>query len=218
MLIIIHRAQGFSPQTELPGRFGVEIDVRDYRGMCVMSHDPAVGEEMNFDLWLENDIEKNGIRPLYAINIKCDGIEEQVGEIISRYGIQDCAFVFDMSFPTQRRFEALGVPIAERMSEEEQFGYRHSRCWLDRWDWLHDFPIAENVIWDGRRKSISNPVTDKFGHRVKVYAVSPELHVPMSLEKIEKYWMVMVDLKADGICTDYFLHAEKFFAELESGK
>ena len=90
MKIICHR--GFWSNSNKPNSiesfelaisngFGIETDVRDFKGKLVISHDPPLGEEIYFeDLLTIKSISKF---PL-AINIKSDGLSFQVKDLMNR--------------------------------------------------------------------------------------------------------------------------------------
>lgn len=77
--------------------FGIESDIRDLDGKLVISHNPAdsacpMAEDV-FELMRDN-----GDKYCFAINIKADGLKGMLGELLSKYQI-DNYFTFDMSVP-----------------------------------------------------------------------------------------------------------------------
>lgn len=206
MIILAHRAQ----DKAVPDRFGVEIDVRDYGSWhgyprIVVSHDPPAVPEH----WDPTDIDAPGLgewlrynnnHPLYAVNVKADGLIAAIGEaceatVPGRY------FLFDMSFPQQVDCERHGVPFAERVSERERYA-GGGTVWLDRWNWTnavqysHAFAGAGDYIW--------------YPSSADAYAVSPECHKPDVQPAWRKWWWrEMKELGVAGICTDYWEDCER---------
>ena len=79
--------------------YGVETDVRDYKGKLVVSHN--IPDE-NCPLFEEvmNAYKETQCEAYIAINIKADGIQDLLLDILQRYQV-DKYFVFDMSIPEQ---------------------------------------------------------------------------------------------------------------------
>lgn len=173
--------------------FGLELDLRDYRGELVISHDPPRRRPVAFKKLLETLDELDLYSPpTLALNIKADGLAEKVLRAL-REGPQDF-FCFDMSFPENVRYQELGLPVAIRVSElensvaETRTNDRFRTVWLDSfysdW-WKGDFDFDDLV--------------DSFD----VYVVSPELHGREPLEAWEFLANKSVEGKTFGICTDF---------------
>ena len=201
MIVLAHRAQDI--REEIPLHIGVELDVRDCGfEQPFVSHDPNPrGGIPSLREWLQMDL-SYGLRPLYALNIKADGIEEKVVKVVRDFGIEGRSFVFDMSFPSLMRFRRLGMPFATRVSEHEHDNGWGAYLWMDRWDW-HD-----------ANPPLVNPATrTRDGQWPLVAAVSPELHsrnAPMGYCKY--YWNLFHHLSCGAICTD---HWQECFAHFE---
>ena len=194
MIVLAHRAQEIKGY--LPPQLGVELDIRDC-GMeqPQLSHDPNPrGAIHSFRDWLRIDLSLYGNRPLYALNIKADGIEEKVVKVVRDYGIENTTFVFDMSFPSLMKFRRLGMPFATRISEHEHDTGWGDYLWLDRWDW-HD-----------ANEPLSNPAKQtRSGKWPLVAAVSPELHSPViPLGYCMYYWNLFSRIHCGAICTDHW--------------
>lgn len=211
MIIIHHRAQDLAPSA-IPHRFGVEIDVREIAGELIISHDPAnhiIARRRDLlENWLRKDREfldkKKAERPVYAINIKCDGIEKEIEQMLWLFNIRDRSFVFDMSFPTLMNFKKLDIPYAIRISDLEtaphfDFFSGISAVWVDRWDW------SEYVY-----PHVFGP-TENNNRAIPHYYVSPELHGHQDL--CEKAWLHAKETNMAGVCTDFTNDAEKYFAD-----
>jgi hypothetical protein len=92
MIYIAHRINTISKLLEVPKGYGVELDLRDYDGEIVIEHEPLKGGEL-----FKNYI-KQYDHKLIILNIKCEGVEDYVSEIIKEAGINDY-FYLDISFP-----------------------------------------------------------------------------------------------------------------------
>ncbi|MBI2079393.1 hypothetical protein HYT84_01400 [Candidatus Micrarchaeota archaeon] len=87
--------------------FGIETDLRDRLGEIVISHDPPSEKtQLTLEKMLNTfQDHKNYKNVYYAMNIKADGLERSVIEILDRYGISKNCFVFDMSGPSTILFQ-----------------------------------------------------------------------------------------------------------------
>jgi hypothetical protein len=142
--------------------FGVETDIRDHQGRLVISHDMPRGGEQPFDQFLD-DYVSSGRRGTLALNIKADGLADDVHTACSARAITDY-FCFDMSIPDARTYLGRKMPVFARVSELEPvtpFTDRCSGIWLDAFDscW---FEIAEIRSWLAIGRDVC--------------VVSPELH------------------------------------------
>jgi hypothetical protein len=215
LILLAHRAQAVNEP--IPGRHGVEIDVRDHLGFPVMAHDLPTQSPESLYGWFSRDLDEQGVRPIYAINIKADGLEDLIVYLTKFYPqVADRIFVFDMSYPSLVRFRERGVPFAERISEEEGFTGQTPLIWMDRWNWTDNIPMGRRIAFDGGRPSIPIPTTDKWGKRCRIYAVSPELRVKDACPSwVEHYWGLFHEWGVDGVCTDWWDRAEDFFRKRE---
>ena len=110
---------------------------------------------------------------------------------------------FDMSYPSQRMFEKLGLPFAERVSEEEAWQGRSPLIWLDRWAWKE--ARYEVRRYPGAGGAIYLPQLDAVGRRIEVHAVSMELHVPDTTQHERREWWrwLFDEVRPTSVCTDY---------------
>lgn len=100
--------------------FGIETDLRDHQGSVVISHDPP-GTNSNsifrFEDLLSLYRECNSNATL-ALNVKSDGLAEQVKALLHRYEVNRY-FVFDASIPDMLMYLKLGLNFFQRQSELE---------------------------------------------------------------------------------------------------
>jgi glycerophosphoryl diester phosphodiesterase len=178
--------------------FGVETDIRDYNGSIVISHDPAIGNEMKFEDFIELYVQFNMRMPL-AFNVKSDGLQQMASDILKRHSVTEY-FFFDMSTPDSIGYLDYKLKYYSRKSEIEITPVLLENAegvWMDMFysDWITELDIS-HLIENGK----------------KVCIVSPELHNRPHLP----FWKQLRRLdiiKSDKllICTDHPLHANEFF-------
>jgi hypothetical protein len=172
--------------------FGTETDVRDLAGRLVVSHDPPGEGAID---WAEVvSLFEDTQLPL-AVNVKADGLSQQIGESFHNTDVD--WFAFDMSGPETYRFARAELPFFTRHSDIEREPILYGAAqgvWLDAFesDW-YDNRVIEAHLAAGKR----------------VCVVSPELHGrdPQTL------WTSLGDFGDQVIlCTDLpdrFLDARK---------
>jgi hypothetical protein len=175
---------------------GAETDVRDCCGNIVISHDMPKGDEMNFEDVLRI---MNGRNLPLAINIKADGLFDEISTLLGRYGHTNY-FTFDMSIPEMvyqlcnkaHVFTGLNDIVRVPALLDESDG-----VWLDCFysDW-YGSDIVDGLLDMGK----------------KVCLVSSDLHKRNYDEqwaKIKKYR----DLASKNlmICTDHPEEAQRYF-------
>lgn len=171
--------------------FGIELDIRDYQGQLVVSHDVPNGQNQTVESVLE-DLAKLNFQGCLALNVKSDGLVDLVKELEHLSDIQH--FFFDMSIPETRHYISAGLPSALRLSELESLEAvnmlqdKEATYWLD--SFFEDWWLA--LDWD-----------EAFSEGATVFVVSPELH----RRNPKDVWMKVakwIDEGRDvGICTDF---------------
>ncbi len=176
---------------------GTETDFRDYRGKLVVSHDVAD----------ENSIDAEEFFALYAytsrtlaLNIKSDGIQVLLMELLKKYSIRNY-FCFDMSVPDTLSYLNHGLSFFTRQSEYEVINDLYNSAagvWVD--GFIDDDWISLDLILNHRNNG------------KKVCIVSSELHRrdhAMLWERIKRKDI----LNDDGVilCTDYPDKAKELF-------
>lgn len=182
--------------------FGIETDVRDHDNELIISHDAPVskGQYLSFDTFLEMYTSGKTHTPLLAINIKSDGIQDQLKTAIEKYNLQSY-FTFDMSFPSLYFGYQGKLKFFSSVNEYLQEPLLYNKCsgiWLDAYEHIwYSSQHMETYLNEGK----------------EVCIVSPELH---NREHTE-LWRV---IKGSGlsqhpcisICTDLPLAAQEFFS------
>ena len=162
-------------------KFGLEIDIRDYNGILVLSHDLPNEKCLSFEKFLES------VNPntMLLINVKSTDIQQNLQEILTKYKIENY-FTFDWAVPDLLKAVKNNLICAFRVSEYEKEII--PGC---TWVWVDSF----HSIWYDE-KYLKNLKTAG----LKIALVSPELHNRDSeLERIRK---IIKNIDVDVICTD----------------
>lgn len=171
--------------------FGIELDIRDFGGELVVSHDLASTASPSFGEVL-SVISDQPVGVL-ALNVKSDGLLPLLEGFQSQLRSMD-HFFFDMSLPELLRYESAGWPIALRFSEfEPTEAHSHFSPKAVAALWLDSFQSDGWLLhqWEGL-----------LANDLPMYVVSPELHN----RKPQAIWMKVTDTRKNGfnigICTD----------------
>ena len=179
--------------------FGTETDIRDYKGQLVISHDIAdekcISVKEMFNIYTKHD----STLPL-ALNIKADGLQIKLKELLQEYKIKNY-FVFDMSVPDGLQYLRHNIKSFTRESEYETIpSFYDEACgiWLDEFQghWINK-EVIENHIKNNKQICI----------------VSPDLHKREYKKEWQHYKEIEKELGIDNlmICTDYPEEAKEFF-------
>ena len=160
MLIVHHRRNSAALLAESPVQYGIEIDVRTIGSRLIVQHDPYVDGE-DLERWLA------GYRhQLLILNVKEEGLEEQLGQLMADNGIIDYFFL-DQSFPFLVRTASNGERrCAVRVSEYESILTAMRLAPMIDWVWLDSF--------SGQLPDLSDLGTIAASH-LRICLVSPEL-------------------------------------------
>lgn len=179
--------------------FGTETDIRDFNGELVISHDisdfNAISVKEFFTLYKKY----NNTLPL-ALNIKADGLQMKLKELLDEYSIQNY-FVFDMSVPDGLGYLNNKFNVFTRQSEYEKDPSYYNEAkgiWLDE---FHHHWITKEII----QSHIEN--------QKQICIVSPDLHKREYKNEWQHYKQIEKELGINHlmICTDYPEIAREFF-------
>jgi hypothetical protein len=181
--------------------FGTETDIRDYKGELVISHDISdencISVKEMFGIYNKYD----NTLPL-ALNIKADGLQLKLKDLISKYNITNY-FVFDMSVPDGLQYLKQNIKAFTRESEYERMpSFYDDACGI----WLDEF----QGHW------IDKEVIDKhLKNNKQICIVSPDLHKRDHKKEWQNYKEIEKELNVNNlmICTDYPEEAKEFFNE-----
>lgn len=186
MIIVRHRINDSLTLGRIRPNYGVEIDLRLHMGEIVLAHDPRANGE-KFSDWLTNYRHK-----LLILNVKEDGLEQEIIEIVRKKGIENYFFL-DQPFPTLRKSVAAGYKVAVRTSEFESLFI--SPEFLPQWIWVDSFKGEWNHLADAAAVSRND--------NVKICLVSPELQgrePEPEIMRIRRYIQTN-KLTIDAVCT-----------------
>jgi len=185
--IIAHRRNTISELKGTPIEYGVEMDIRSTGDRLILHHDPFVeGDE--FEKWLDHYNHKTLI-----LNVKEEGIEYCVKELVDARGITDYFFL-DLSFPFLVKMVNGGERRAAiRFSEFESLETVLMLAGRCDWVWVDCFtrlPIDA--------ESFSKLQEAGF----KTCIVSPELqqHSPEQIAAYRRY-LAKEGVVYDAVCT-----------------
>lgn len=207
MVILAHRGYWDSNITKnsilsfekaLNKGYGIETDIRDSDGDLVISHNIPTGNESNLEELLYY-YSSNDYNSMLALNVKSDGLSEDLSLLIKKYGIENY-FVFDMSIPDTIPYLRKDINVCTRHSDIETSPLLYEKSfgvWLDMFfgDWVIESTINYHI---------------ESGKEVCI--VSPELHN----RNYHNFWKKLKAMNLIGeimMCTDYPDKAEKFFNE-----
>ena len=183
--------------------YGLEIDVRDYCGELIISHDvPKSNEVFSFDKFL-NILKKYSNNSRIALNIKSDGLQGLLTSALPALKQLNSQFyVFDMSFPETFRFYNANISLYTRVSEYEnnaqilKMGYG---VWVDNFSGdFNQIEISLKFIKQKKRVAFVSPELHGRDH-IPVWSMLKE----WGLHKYENF----------EICTDYPADCKNFFGD-----
>ena len=176
--------------------FGFETDFRDCGGEILISHNPPKGNEMTADEVFKMYQAAGSQAPL-ALNIKADGLQEMMEDLLKKYNIENY-FFFDMSVCDTVIYVDENLKIASRLSEfetEMPFYKDSSTVWIDYFN--SDGPTIQKVketLKDGKIACV----------------VSPELH-KREYDNMWEQLKPMIGEEKLYLCTDYPDKAKEYF-------
>lgn len=124
--------------------YGLETDVRDLNGELVISHDMPQTGAIPFEELLTH-YKQNNFSSTLAINIKSDGLQQKLLELLTKHSIEKY-FVFDMSIPDTLGYLKNGAKTYCRRSDIEnhpELTRITQGVWLDelKSEWINEHVI-----------------------------------------------------------------------------
>jgi len=155
MLYIAHRINTIEELNSIPLEWGVEIDLRDHNDDIVLQHDPYISNTIKFEDWL-----KHYNHSLIILNIKSEGIEYKILELLKKYNITSYFFL-DSSIPMIIKLLSKGeTNIAIRYSEYEPVEFVDKFRGKCKWLWIDCFtkyPSINKELKNGYNTCIVGP-------------------------------------------------------------
>lgn len=184
MHIINHRVNKTSDLKTLKNSWGVEIDLRYHNKEIILHHEP-----------FENGDKFEDFLKIYKfnfliLNIKSEGIEEEVLRLVKKYKVGDYFFL-DSSIPFIVKYINRGwSKFAIRFSEYEpielalKFKVKVDWVWVDCFSYL---PLDEKTYFELKKN-------------FKICLVSPEMQ-GHKLSLIEDFKKQIEGFEIDAVCT-----------------
>ena len=186
MHYIAHRVNTISELLNTPTEYGVEVDLRDYKEKIILQHDPFKNGQ-DFEEYL-----KHYNHGIIILNIKSEGIEFRVLEVLKKYNLNNYFFL-DSSFPMINSLCSKGEKnIALRFSEFEGIDTPLLTYKRIKWIWVDCFtklPITVQTY-----KLLKD-------HKYKLCLVSPELQNQDLKLELYKNYLQKEGIIFDAICT-----------------
>ena len=192
MIFVAHRINTVNELKMVPFKFGIEVDVTNYADKLVLAHDPFIEGE-NFESFI-----KNFKHRFIIINIKTEGIEYKILEILKKFKIKKYFFL-DCSFPMIFKlgsYKKTKVNLAVRYSKYESIETVlkvHNFCkwvWIDCLDKKIEFKKNKNLYLDKYHSCIVSPELHNRVDEIENYAIKLKSlnFVPkMICSKIDNY-------------------------------
>ena len=183
-----------SLEDALESGFGIELDVRDFKGSIVISHGPCVDSPVYLeDFFSKVNLERYKSNSIY-FNVKSDGLLEIISpEMLTLMQNSSNFYFFDMSVPEFIKYSELGLNVVARLSEyEKSVSFISPKVPLLVDAFHEDWWISENIIED-------------FHNHNSICFISPELHqrdVVLAWEKFA-YINKVFPRPIFHICTDF---------------
>ena len=186
MKIINHRINNTNELRTLNESQGIELDLRYHKSEIILHHDPfSKGEKF------EKFLTKFNLN-LIILNIKSEGIEEEVLRLVKKYNVPDYFFL-DSSIPFMVKYINKGwTKFAVRFSEYEPLELALKFKDKVDWVWVDCFTNF----------SLNSESYLQLKKHFKICLVSPELQGhPLSM--IEDFKKQLNKFEIDAVCTKY---------------
>ena len=186
MIIVKHRVNNSNELRKLNKNYGVEIDLRSINKSIYLHHDPYIKGEL-FSKWIKNYNHK-----LIVLNVKEEGLENQILKILKKNKIKNF-FFHDQTFSTVlKNMHKTNVSI--RFSEYEDLKKINILFNKIKWLWVDNFTEIS------LRKKFYDFLKKK---KVKICIVSPELVQKKRIKEINKIILKLKknNFKIDAVCT-----------------
>ena len=170
-------------------KYGIEVDIRSNKNDLIINHDPFL-DGVKFSDWL-----KHYKHEFLIINVKEDGLEESILEILRKADITKFFFL-DQSFPSLIRISSLGYKnCAMRISEYESVETALRLKDRINWLWVDTFTKLSLTFEEYIKLKSAN---------FKLCLVSPELNNGNLIDlKNLKTFIQEKKINFDAVCTKF---------------
>jgi len=189
MILISHRRNTIDQIAGTPREFGAEIDIRTRGNDIIIQHDPFLKGTLLID-WLKYYDHK-----LLILNVKEEGLEERLIELMADYKIESFFFL-DQSFPFLIKTSSRGEKrCAVRLSEYESINTVLALENKVQWVWIDYFTRLPIDYMDYQSLK-------KAGFSLCI--VSPELQgFEKDMIQDVKQQLKHNSIRMDAVCTKY---------------
>ena len=188
MILITHRINTLKELKKIPPKYGVEIDVREYRGRLILQHEPFVtGEKLEVFL-------KKFNHKFIIFNVKSERIEFKILHYVKKYKLKKYFFL-DSSFPMIKNLINLKEKnIACRVSDEEDIKTALNLKQKVIWIWFEtQFPFKK-----------SYPILKKLKkNNFKICIVLPDLHKKKIKSNKNEILFLKKNNLIDAVCVKF---------------
>ena len=177
----------------LKSSFNVEIDVRKKDESFYLSHDP----QENGDLfYMACEIIKRNSKKA-AIHIKESFDIKNLVDFIHEYNIEKKCFIFSIlqDYDQLKKFENIKYAYYQNKFESKTDA---KILWCDE----------SNEVWYDQKTFSEHKKNNR-----TIITMSKELLKPCEIGEIRNEWNRLIDLKVDGICTDFPLLLKEYLNE-----
>jgi hypothetical protein len=193
--IISHRVNNLNKLKNTSEYFGVEIDIRTFKNKLILNHDPFL-DGLNFETFI-----KIYDHSFLIINIKEEGIEKKIIQILNKFKIKKYFFL-DSTVPMSLKLSS-NINKCLRISDLERINFESKKINQFSWIWIDYINDIYAV------KKIEFKILKKL--KIKNCFVSPELininYSPVRL----KNFLQKNKIIPDAICTKKPKYWEKIF-------
>ena len=187
-MIIAHRINKLDSETQdiFQDADGIEFDVRDSDGKIIVTHDPFTTGQL-----LEDFLTHCVPSKFYIVNIKSEGIEYRILELLKEKSIENFFFL-DCSIPMMVKLgKQYTNKLAVRFSEYESIETVKKMAHFVKWVWIDTF--TKIPITQEQEKELH-----ELG--LKLCFVSPELQ--QQPNKVNEYIQELEEkqIKLDAVC------------------
>ena len=188
MFYIAHSKNTVEELIATPNEYGIEMDIRSSGQKLICQHDPF-GAGVSFDEWIKHYHHK-----ILVLNIKEEGIEYRVKDIVEKQGIKDYFFL-DLSFPFLVKMLNTGEKrVAVRFSEFEALETVLALAGRAEWVWIDCFtrlPLDDDKFSKLKQAGF------------KLCLVSPELQNRKKDLTDYKSYIIKKGWDFDAVCTKF---------------
>lgn len=196
--------------------YGIEVDIRDFKQELVVSHNPADASSLKL-VDLLTYYQNNQCSSRLAFNVKADGLQPLLQEILSRFSLSNY-FTFDMSIPNTLVDASYNLQYFLRQSEYEptpssllSLYSQAAGIWVDQFQWnervfQHNLATLKDYLQEGKKVCWVSAELHEWGRKASFYR--------QTWKRLKDTLQVAaMDLQNFSICTDYPELAKEVFKD-----